>query len=92
MSVYNTYGITFSIDRDYFETVYNNNILYNDESLEEAHGNHFEIIYLRDFGTEPTCIINIYEINGPEIDIIPVMMTRLHIQRDQITLAIFSNI
>ena len=90
MSVHKTYGITFEIDRDYFEEIYYNKIIFNDETLEEAHDGHFEMMYLRDFGDSPTCIINIIERHGPNIDILPLLMKRLHISREQIVLTEFS--
>ena len=89
MSVFKTYGITFEIDRDYFEEIYRNHIVFNEETLEESHGDHFEMIYLRDFGTSPTCIINIYERHGPDVDILPLLLGRLHLQREQVTLTEF---
>ena len=90
MSVFKTYGVTFEIDRDYFEEIYFNKIIYYDETLEEAHDGHFEMLYLRDFGTSPTCIINLLERHGPNIDIIPLLLGRLHIEREKITLTEFA--
>lgn len=89
MSVYKTYGITFEIDRDYFEEIYYTKIVFHDISIEEAHGDHFEMMYLRDFGSSPTCIINICEKHGPDLDILPLIMGRLHINRENITLTEF---
>ena len=89
MSVFKTYGIVFEIDRDYFEESYNNHVVYNEISLEEAHDGHFEMMYLRDFGDSPTCIINILERHGPNIDIIPLLLGRLHITREQMILTEF---
>ena len=89
MSVFKTYGVTFTIDRDCFEDIYYNHIVFHDMSLEETHGDHFEMMYLRDFGDYPTCIINICEKNGPDLDIIALLLGRLHLTRDQITLTEF---
>ena len=88
---FKTYGVTFEIDRDYFEEIYMNKLVYNEQSLEETHGDHFEMLYLRDFGDSPTCIINLLERHGPELDIIALMLSRLHITRDQMTLTEFMN-
>jgi hypothetical protein len=89
MSIHKTYGVTFEIDRDYFEEIYYNKIVFYDETLEEAYGDHFEMMYLRDFGNVPTCIINILERHGPNIDIIPLLLRRLHIERTHLTLTEF---
>ena len=89
MGGFKTYAVTFNIPREEFDELYNHCIAYNEESLGEEYGEHFDIVYLRDFGKEPTCIINLYEMFGPEKDIIQLLMKRLHLQRDSLVVAKF---